>query len=257
MFSLRSRTIPGSAEVNAHIGVTVTVYWFTVTELGRSGDERSDSIIKLLGQHPSGLGFREIRDLLRDIMAPGTLKVRLDELVRSGHVRFEPDDWRQGQKKVFILTEAHGKYLELLDRIENETREFVSELKKYEGSQELVDLRFNLLIRKIMQFYSIPNIVGSIRSWNYAWTRDRDTVVQVLTLLYVSFHEVDDVLNRVVKEHVRVLDRRIRDRRDDIEKNYPDVVEVLDGIDLKFLNFWRDPEFLLDILEKETCINRE
>ena len=228
-----------------------------MTELGRTGDERRDSIIKLLGEHPSGLGFREIRDLLRDIMAPGTLKIRLDELVKSGHVRFEPEDWRQGQKKVFILTEAYSKYLVLLDKIEEVTREFVSELNKYEGSPELVDLHFNHLIRKIMQFYSIPNIVGSIRSWNYAWTRDRDTVVQVLTLLYVSFHEVDDVLNSVVREHVQVLDRRIRERREDIEKNYPDVVEVLDCIDLKFLNFWGDPEFLLEILEKGTCIKSE
>lgn len=198
-----------------------------------------------------------MRDLLRDLMAPGTLRVRLDELVEDGHVRFEPDDWRQGQKKVFILTEAYGKYLELIDRIENETRKFVSELRRYEGSPELVDLGFNHLIRKIRQFYSIPNIVGSVRSWNYAWTRDRDTVVQVLTLLYVSFHEVDEVLNRVVREHVQVLDRRIRESRVDIEKNYPEVVEVLDGIDLQFLNFWRDPESLLVILEKGTSISRE
>lgn len=242
---------------NSFKGLTVTVNWFTMTEFSKYGDEKMKLIIQLLGQYPKGLGQNEMCRLLSNYMAPGTLKVKLDKLVENGHVRFDPKNWRQGQKKVFIHTEAYAKYLELIDRIENETRKYLSELKKYDGSPELVDPNFNYLILKIRQFYSIPNIIGSIRSWNYAWTKDRDTVVEILTLLYVSFHEVDEVINKLVKEHVQELDRRTREMREDIEKNYPDIVEVLDNIDIQFLNFWKNPESILDILEKGTFINHE
>lgn len=231
-----------------------------MAELSLSGDEKSNYIIQLLGEHPKGLGFNEMRDFLVNYMAPGTLKVKLDGLVKNGHVRFEPENWRQGQKKIFVLTEAYGKYLELLDRIENKTREYIAELKKYEKSPELTDNNFRYLVLKIRRFYSIPTIIGSIGSWNYGWTRDRDAVVEILTLLYVSFHEVNEVLNKVLNEqilHVRELDRLTRELRAEIEKNYPDTVQVFDTIDLILLNFWEKPEIILDIFEKGTRINRE
>jgi len=128
------------------------VYWFTVAVLGQSGDERSKYIIQLLGEHPKGLGFNEMRDLLVKYMSPGTLKERLAGLVKNGHVRFEPENWRQGQQKTFILTEAYDKYLELIDRIKNETRKYISELKKYEKSPELTDVNLRYLVLKIRQF---------------------------------------------------------------------------------------------------------
>ena len=238
----------------------MTVYWFTVAVLGQSGDENINYIIQLLGEYPKGLGFNEMRDLLVSYMSPGTLKERLDGLVKNGHVRFEPENWRQGQKKVFILTEAYEKYLELLDRIKNETRKYISELKKYEKSPELSDNKFRYLILKIRQFYSIPNIIGSIGSWNYGWTKDRDTVVEILTLLYVSFHEVNEVLDIVLSKQVQrmsELDSLTRKVRADIEKKYPDTVEVFDMADLNILNFWKNPVSILDIFEKGTRINPE
>lgn len=225
-----------------------------------SGDEKSNYIIQLLGETPKGLGFNEMRDLLVNYMAPGTLKLRLDGLVKNGHVRFEPENWRQGQQKVFILTEAYEKYLELLDKIENGTREYISELKKYEKSPELPDNNFRYLVLTIRQFYSIPNIIASIGSWNYGWTRDPDAVVEILTFLYVSFQEVNEVLNKVLNEQIqrmRELKHLTREVTADMEKKDPDTVEDFDKIDLKLLNFWEKPEIILDFFEKGTRINHE
>lgn len=73
----------------------------------RFGDKKSIPLIQLLRKHPKGLGFNEMRDLLTHCMAPGTLKVKLDDLLETGYVRFEPENWRRGQKRAYILTDTY------------------------------------------------------------------------------------------------------------------------------------------------------
>ncbi|MHA1973480.1 MAG: hypothetical protein ACTSW1_10830 [Candidatus Hodarchaeales archaeon] len=223
-----------------------------------------EHIKKILERNPFGLGFNQMAEILDGSISEVTLKKRLRKMIKLEYVRREPKDWRRGQQKKYILTEGYEKHINFIYRIEEATKKYISELYDYkekikevikEPVEEKAEInifhKYRYLLLKIRQFYSIPYIIGSIHTWNYRWTRDPESIMGILALLYTSYLEVDKVVEEVNNEIDEEFNKVYNEIREYVKDKYPDALEDFDKIDLEQLNIYQNPKHILDVLDSD------
>lgn len=106
---------------------------------GRELDERCEDIIRVLREHPEGIGFNELARKLRDVMSRPTLSERLRVLERAGILIVERG--RQGQKYRIFLSEQAKRLASFLDELEVIERKVIFCIKvlQYEFENEVKD----------------------------------------------------------------------------------------------------------------------
>ncbi len=229
-------------------------------------DDKSKMILELLRKQTKGLGQNKMELILTGKIARNTLKKRLDYLEYERKlIKNLNADLSHGKSYQYVHTETYDNYKKLIDTIVFETKEYISVIerldkmcdlvksKKHEDSDKLIDKIFDLqnyTVLKIRQFYSMPMIIDATRSWGNALIKNKDTVVEILKLLYDSYDKVDKAIVKFRNNQYDLLtlfEEKIDKVFEEMEEKHPDIFNRHDEKDLKYLNMYKDNKISRDI----------
>jgi hypothetical protein len=242
--------------------------YYILDQLGMSltsyDDEDIDLIVNLFKAFPEGLGKREVWRYLEGRVSRNTIDKKMKVLIESGFIKVEPDEenYRQGQSKNYVLKESFELYLEFLNKILSETGKFIIILSNYLESSDNVNSNLIRMLEGVVgTAYRLPHFLDVIHSWSSGWLNNEKLMKDLLFLWYVSYREVNSIIDRFVKENIEKVNQTQREERKNVENvidnKIIDGVDLFDKMDENFLNFYRDPKQKLDTLYQDIKLKKQ
>ncbi len=115
-------------------------------------DEIDKRILEIVSNHPEGLSYRQIWNLLRDekgnhLVAFPTLLRRVDQLERRGYLEIDRSEWKRGRRKIVKpkISPIVRDTLNFLRSIERSFKDLCSEIEDKYKTLAIRDLFLHVL----------------------------------------------------------------------------------------------------------------
>jgi hypothetical protein len=204
-------------------------------------------VLKQITVHPEGLGFNELAKILKDDMAPGTLRKILDKLEEKHFIKDKSLlTYRQGQKQIYISTNGYQEYLSYLKTFDTDTEKLIQKLQTFKINDDNTAMEYNKINSFICNRYSIAYLFASINSWETGWAYNEETMKEFLFRFYESYLAVLMACKEVLSNSenkaywIKFQNNRMKLQQEKEEK-HPEIAAILDDREMMYLGQFKTP----------------
>jgi hypothetical protein len=156
-----------------------------------------DIILNKLTDFPEGIGFNDFSKVVKNDMAPATLKKKIKELLDSKFIFRIPENPRRGQKTLFFATKGYEIYNQLLSSLEYETNKVMNTLTNIKMNEEKEVEDFLSIYYDVIYNFSIFRLMDALYSWNKNWLYNKKIYFKLISDLYNPFIQISNLFYKI------------------------------------------------------------